>query len=169
GDNDLQAGLNHGTRAQDLSRALDVLEDDPRFVGHIDSTRIMAAGFSFGGWTALSLAGISGNQVGYITHCDLHSTDTSHCTEILSSGLKLDSIPTQIWDAFYADPRVTIATSIDPGLIWGLTAHNTKTLIASVNLISLGTGADRKLATFFEKMQQRTSKINIFVHLWFRR
>ena len=138
GDNDLQAGLNHGTRAQDLSRALDVLEDDPRFAGHIDSTRIMSAGFSFGGWTALSLAGITGNQVGYIIHCDLHSMDSSHCTEILSAGIKLDSIPPQIWDASYADPRVTIATAIDPGLIWGLTAQNTKTLIANVNLISLG-------------------------------
>jgi len=150
GDNDLQAGLNHGTRAQDLSRALDVLEDDPRFAGHIDSTRIMSAGFSFGGWTALSLAGITGDQVGYIIHCDLHSMDSSHCTEILSAGIKLDSIPPQIWDASYADPRVTIATAIDPGLIWGLTAQNTKTLIANVNLISLGTGADRKIATDFD-------------------
>ena len=32
---------------------------DPRFLGHIDSTRIIAAGFSFGGWTALSLAQIT--------------------------------------------------------------------------------------------------------------
>lgn len=150
GDNDLQAGLNHGTRALDLSRALDTLQADPRFADHIDPTRIMAAGFSLGGWTALSIAGITGNQAGYIAHCDSHSTTSSHCTDIMSAGIKLDSVPAEIWNASYADPRVTIAAAIDPGLTWGLTAENTKTLIANINLIGLGEGADRKLATDFD-------------------
>lgn len=57
GDFDLARGLDHGTRAQDLSLALDNLLGDPMFATHIDSTRIMAAGFSYGGWTALSLGG----------------------------------------------------------------------------------------------------------------
>ena len=35
------------------------LAEDPFFRGNIDTSRIMAAGFSYGGWTALSLGGLT--------------------------------------------------------------------------------------------------------------
>jgi predicted dienelactone hydrolase len=51
GDHDMARGVRHWTRAADLSRALDMLMDDPDLGPHLDLTRVMAAGFSFGGWT----------------------------------------------------------------------------------------------------------------------
>ena len=70
GDFDLRAGLDHWTRAQDLKTALDSLLADPEIGGRIDQTRITAAGFSYGGWTALSLGGLRGNLEGATEHCN---------------------------------------------------------------------------------------------------
>jgi predicted dienelactone hydrolase len=69
GDFDMSEGVNHWTRAADLSAALDALQADATFAGHIDTTRTMAAGFSFGGWTALSIGGVTGNHKGIVDTC----------------------------------------------------------------------------------------------------
>lgn len=49
----METALDHWTRVADLSLALDMILADPELVDRIDPDRIMAAGFSFGGWTAL--------------------------------------------------------------------------------------------------------------------
>jgi len=56
-DFDMQKGLAHWTRAQDVSATLDWLTTAPGWTGAIDPARISALGFSYGGWTALSLGG----------------------------------------------------------------------------------------------------------------
>ena len=57
GDFDLVKGLDHWTRAQDLKLALDAVLADPEIGAQIDISRILVAGFSYGGWAALSLGG----------------------------------------------------------------------------------------------------------------
>ena len=44
-------------RARDLSVLLDRITDDPTVGPHVDTTRVGAAGFSLGGYTALAMAG----------------------------------------------------------------------------------------------------------------
>ena len=44
-------------RARDLSVLLDCIADDPTVGSHVDTSRVGAAGFSLGGYTALAMAG----------------------------------------------------------------------------------------------------------------
>lgn len=151
GDFDLKAGMAHGTRAQDLSMALDVLTTDPQFGDHLDLSRVMAAGFSYGGWTALSLGGVIGDHAGYLAHCAEHGEASSHCDDLTSAEIQLTDADPEIWNASYADARVTHVAAIDPGLTWGLDAADVAGLVQHVSLIGLGDGADRMLATDYDK------------------
>lgn len=150
GDFDHALGLQHWTRAKDLSVALDTLLADPKFAGHIDTARIMAAGFSYGGWTALSLGGVLADHAGYLAHCDTYGDASSHCDDLTRAGVDIASIDERLWNASYSDNRVTHVTAIDPGLTWGLEASATAHLAENVHLIGLGDGTDRLLATDFD-------------------
>lgn len=150
GDFDLKAGMAHGTRAQDLSVALDALTADPLFADHLDTSRVMAAGFSYGGWTALSLGGVMGDHAGYVAHCADHGAASSHCDGLMSAEIQLAEADPEVWNASYADPRVTHVVAIEPGLTWGLGADEVSGLVPDVTLISLGDGDDRMLATDYD-------------------
>lgn len=150
GDFDMVAGLHHGTRVQDLSLALDTLWTDPKFAGHLDESNVMAAGFSFGGWTALSMGGLRGNHAGYVAHCDAYGVASVHCKNLIDSDIQLSEIDDATWDADYSDVRVTHVTAIDPGLIWGITSADAKGMIDNVSLVGLGQGNDRLLAADFD-------------------
>ena len=150
GDFDLSAGMDHWTRAQDLSAALDAVMTDPQFAGHIDQSRIMAAGFSYGGWTALSLGGALGNLQGYVDHCADDADANNHCDDLERRGVDLAGKPAAQWNASFAEPRVTHVTAIDPGLIWGLSAGEVDALIDNVTIIGLGEGETRMTATDFD-------------------
>jgi predicted dienelactone hydrolase len=150
GDFDMIAGLQHGTRVQDLSLALDTLWADPKFADHLDGSRVMAAGFSYGGWTALSMGGLRGNHAGYVAHCDAYSAASVHCKNLMDEGIELSEIDDATWNADYSDARVTHVTAIDPGLIWGLSGADIQGLVGNVNLIGLGQRDDRLLAADFD-------------------
>lgn len=150
GDFDMALGLQHWTRAQDLRLALDTLLSDPKFAGHIDDTRIMAAGFSYGGWTALSLGGVLGDHAGYVDHCAQYGETSSHCSDLIGADVAISDIGAADWNASYADPRITHVTAIDPGLIWGLDPADVADLVQNVRLIGLGQGDDRLLAADFD-------------------
>ena len=67
-DFNLQEGLKHWTRVQDLQAALDYLAAQPELAAHADFSRIHAVGFSAGGWTALAMGGLRANREGYAAH-----------------------------------------------------------------------------------------------------
>ncbi|QPC86220.1 hypothetical protein GA830_05300 [Mesorhizobium sp. NBSH29] len=148
-DFDLRAGLDHWTRVQDLQTALDKLEADPRFAGQLDLTRVMAAGFSYGGWTALSMGGVAGDLAGYAAHCDTVGRASSHCADLAEGGIDLHSLDAAAWDASYKDQRITMVAVIDPALHYGLAQQHVDSLVDDVLLIGLGDGDDRLLATDF--------------------
>jgi predicted dienelactone hydrolase len=62
-------------RAEDLKRALTVVSSDKQFRSHIDTTRVGAAGFSAGGFTALVLGGARVNRARYLDFCHSHPQD----------------------------------------------------------------------------------------------
>ena len=149
GDFDIALGLDHGTRAADLTAAIDHLTSDPRFGPHIDPERIHAAGFSLGGWTALSIGGLKGDLGAYADHCEAVGSASTHCRDIAAAGVDLRTLDADRWDGSYKDERVRGVAAIDPALLDGLTAEDVGELSPDVLLIALGSGADRLLATDF--------------------
>lgn len=150
-DFDLVKGLDHGTRAEDFTALLDQLLADPSLAPLIDETRIMASGFSLGGWTALSLAGIRGDLAGYARHCEEVGDASTHCRDISEGGVKLRELNENEWNRDYKDPRITHVAALDPGLTWGLGVDAGAKVVADVQLIALGEGADRLLAADIDR------------------
>jgi predicted dienelactone hydrolase len=144
--NNLNA-LNHWTRAQDLSAALDYVMQDAEMAAHIDAARVYSVGFSYGGWTALSLGGLKGERDGLDRFCHNGSKVSSHCTDILKAGITISDINADKWQASYKDPRVIAVAAIDPALTMGLTNGDKSQLDVPVLLIGLGEGDSRLLAT----------------------
>ncbi len=149
GDFDMEAGLDHWTRVADLSLVLDTVLADPELADRIDPDRIMAAGFSFGGWTALSMGGVTGRIEGYAAHCDVYVATSSHCQDLARGGIELKD-RAEAWNASYKDARITHVAAIDPALVWGLERTDTEALVENVTLFGLGEGRDRLVATDFD-------------------
>lgn len=145
-DFDIDRGLDHWTRVADLAAATDALLADPKFGPLIDATRISAAGFSYGGWTAMSIGGLRGNLAAYAAHCDAVGDRSTHCADLAKAGVTLANRDAAAWNADYRDPRISRVVSIDAGLTWGLT-DEVAALVTPTLLIGLGTGADRLFAT----------------------
>ena len=150
-DFDMSKGVAHWTRAADLSAALDELIADPAFSDHIDASRVMAAGFSFGGWTALSMGGLTGNHAGFVETCMEHVDKMEACDLLLSERVNVQGVDPEVWNASYADARITHVTAIDPGLVWGLDSANVEKLLPNVHLIGFGGPDDRMSATDFDQ------------------
>ncbi len=149
-DFDLSKGARHWTRAQDLSVALDVLLQEADFAGHIDTTRVMAAGFSFGGWTALALGGMTSDHAGFVAACEDYIESMAACDLFLSDYVNVQGMDPDVWNASYADARVTHVAAIDPGLVWGHSEASVAGLTAETLIIGFGAAGDRMQATDFD-------------------
>jgi predicted dienelactone hydrolase len=147
GDTNNKDALNHWTRAQDLSVALDTVLKDPQFSASIDTSRIYAAGFSYGGWTALSLGGLTGERDGLDRFCHDGTKISSHCVDILKAGITISELDSVKWHASYKDVRIAAVAAIDPALTMGLGKADVATLDVPVLLIGLGEGKSRLPAT----------------------
>ena len=147
GDHDMTRGVRHWTRAADLSHALDVLAGYAVLGPHLDLTRVMAAGFSYGGWTALSLGSATGNLDGIVAACTMHIATLDACDMLLSDEVGLQRQDPDQWNALHADPRVTSVVAIDPGFVWGLTAGDLSGLVPDTVLIGLGDAHTQMPAT----------------------
>ncbi len=148
---DMSEGIAHWTRAWDLSTALDAILADPALDGHTDPTRVMAAGFSYGGWTALSLGGAGGNHAGAVAACEDHAGEMELCDMLMSPEVDMAGVDPDAWNDDYADPRVTHVAALDPGFVWGPEADDLTGLVDDVLLIGLGDETTRLVATDFDR------------------
>lgn len=147
-DKHLDKMFDHWTRVQDLQVALDAVLADQRFAGVIDTDRIYAAGFSFGGWTALSFAGVTADMTGNMAYCAAAGERSHNCNDLKSWGVDPAKADTARWTANYKDARIKAVAAIDPGLTWKLTDVNVRDVQQDkLLLIGLGTGTDRLMAT----------------------
>ena len=146
---DFHLAHNHWTRAWDMHRVLDFLLSDPMFDGHLDPDRVMATGFSYGGWTAMSLAGMTSELAPHVRHCDVEGAGTLYCNDVAAAGLDLASLDAEMWRASYRDPRISAVAAIEPAFHYGLTPAHVADLVDDVLLIGLGGGDDRMLVTNF--------------------
>lgn len=158
-DFDLRQAWNHWTRAQDLRGALDWLLDDPHWMSRVDETRIAAIGYSYGGWTVLSMGGATGNLAGFAAICDSFGERDDVCRLLAQAGIEIATMDADRWNASYKDERIKAIVAIDPGLHYGLDAGNVTSLVDDVLLIGLGTGADRLPATDFGPAGSRFSAL----------
>jgi predicted dienelactone hydrolase len=140
--------FNHWTRVQDLQAALAHVVADQDLAGLIDPERIYAAGFSFGGWTALSFGGATADLKGSLDYCKTAGERSFNCTDLKLYGLDPTKIDPALWIASYKDVRVKAVASIDPGLTWGMKQENVSKVDQSqLLIIGLGKGTDRHYAT----------------------
>lgn len=146
-DIDFDTAFNHWTRAQDMSIALDHALQDPTFASMIDASRIYATGFSYGGWTALSLAGVQGNREGFFDYCQAAGPGSQFCAELAAEGVDITAIDQDKYEASYKDPRISGVAAIDPGLTWDLAPEDVQDMTVPLLLIGLGEGTDRLRAT----------------------
>jgi predicted dienelactone hydrolase len=147
GDYDMRRSLDHGSRVKDLTTALDALLGDTTMGPHIDPQRIYVAGFSLGGWTALSMGGMRGDLNAYNSYCV--QSGHRHCRDIARAGIDLTRLDAAIWNRSYRDPRVKAVAAIDPALHQGLNASHASDVVSEVLLIGLGQGRDRLPDTDF--------------------
>jgi predicted dienelactone hydrolase len=147
-DRDPVKMFNHWTRVQDLQAALDHILTDKTFADVVDPDRIYAAGFSFGGWTALSIGGATADMKGSSEYCKAAGERSHNCTDLKFYGLDPAKLDPARWTANYKDARVKAVASIEPGLTWGMKPDNVQNLDQSqLLIIGLGTGNDRHYAT----------------------
>ena len=150
-DFNLQEGLKHWTRVQDLQAALDYLAARPELAAHADFSRIYAVGFSAGGWTALALGGLRADLEGYAAHCETAPASPFHCADMTRRGADLKAYSTGEWNASRKDDRIRAVAAIDPALTYGLGETHAQELVDKVLLIGLGTGETRLPATDFSE------------------
>jgi predicted dienelactone hydrolase len=147
-DRQVDKMFNHWTRVQDLQTALDNLLADKDFAAIVDTNRIYAAGFSFGGWTALSIGGATASATGSLSYCKAAGERSHNCTDLKHFGLSEANTSNPQWITSYKDNRVKAVVAIDPGLTWDMRAENVKNLDQKTLLIiGLGTGKDQHYAT----------------------
>ncbi|MCK0167459.1 hypothetical protein MWU52_07865 [Jannaschia sp. S6380] len=150
-DFDMRKGVRHWTRVADLNVALDAVLGDADFVERVDRSRIMAAGFSYGGWTALSMGGVTGNHAGIVAGCEAHVDTMSACDMLLSEEVNMQGLDPAEWNGAYGDPRITHVAAIDPGFVWGLAPSDVAGLASEVLIVGLGDAGTRMLATDFDR------------------
>lgn len=140
--------FDHWTRVQDLQSALDHVLADKTLSAAVDPSRIYAAGFSFGGWTALSIAGVTSKPEGSVGYCAAAGERSRNCTDLIGEGFDLAKLDRAHWTATYKDARIRAVAAIDPGLTWELSAEDVRDVEQDkLLLIGLGTGNDRLYAT----------------------
>ena len=148
-DLNVRRAVEHWTRVQDLKIALDWLLNSPDWMHRVDESRIAAVGFSYGGWTALSVGGATGNLAGYAAYCDEYGARAADCRMLARAGIEPGALDAARWNASYKDGRVGAVAAIDPAVLYGLDAGNVKHLVDDVLLIGLGTEIDRYLPVDF--------------------
>ncbi|KZL29098.1 alpha/beta hydrolase family protein [Pseudovibrio sp. WM33] len=146
-DFDYASALDHWTRAEDMSAALDYVLQDPIFAPIIDETRIFATGLSYGGWTALSLAGVQGSRDGFFDYCKTAGAGSQFCNELTAEGVDITAIDQDRYEASYRDPRISGVAAIDPGLTWDLAPQDVQDVTVPLLLVGLGEGTHRLNAT----------------------
>ena len=148
---DLQEGLKHWTRTEDLRAALDWLAAQSDLAAHADFSRIYAVGFSAGGWTALSLGGLRADLEGYGVHCETAPPSPWHCADLARRGADLNAYSATVWNASRKDDRIRAVAAIDPALTYGLGKIHARDLVDKVLLIGFGDTETRLLATDFSE------------------
>lgn len=147
-DRQMDKMFDHWTRVQDLQVALDMVLADSAFSATVDPDRIYATGFSFGGWTALSIGGVTADPLGSMAYCEAAGPRSHNCTDLKFHGVDPAKLDPARWSASYKDVRIKAVVSLDPGLTWKLDKDDVRDIDQSnLMVIGLGNETERHYAT----------------------
>ena len=137
GDSSPRRSLYPAERARDLSAALDTLLADPFFEQYMDRERIVGAGFSLGGGTALSLAGLRFDPEAYASYCTEFETTAEDCAFFAKGGIHPGNIPAHFGENG-KDHRISATIAIDPAFSYVVDTDSLSHVSGPVQLINLG-------------------------------
>jgi len=137
GDSSPRRSLQPAERAADLSAALDHLLADPYFSQFVDQDHIVAAGFSLGGATALSLAGVPFDAKAYAGYCERLDGKAQDCLFFAKGDVDLKTMTDGLEESGL-DGRVAGAIAIDPGFTYAVEEDGLAEVSIPIQLISLG-------------------------------
>lgn len=147
-DFDMARAMRHWDRAQDVTAAIDAILIDPIFAAALDGRPVYVAGFSYGGWTALSVAGVRGDLAAYASAC-ARGVAGRHCADMERAGVDVRGLDAEALAASYRDARVQAVAAIDPAFLWGLRPEHVVDVDADLLLIGLGDRETRLVDTDF--------------------
>jgi predicted dienelactone hydrolase len=139
GDSSPRRAVDLAARAADLSAALDHVLADPAFAPHVAAEDVAVVGFSLGGTTALTLAGLRFDGVAQDRRCAT-APDAADCGFFQRGGVVFAQAPG--FSADGRDRRIARSVAIDPGFTWAVTPESLDTALPGITLINLGE-ADR--------------------------
>ncbi len=145
-DFDMLAGMDHWTRPQDLQAALDHVAAS-EIGASLDMSRMYATGFSYGGWTALSMGGLRSSADGYAQYCEQTNGGSTHCNDLERAGIDMRALDADQWEASYRVSRISAVAAIDPAFTYGTPQDMADDLMEEALVIILGEGEDRLQAT----------------------
>lgn len=142
GDSSPRRSVDLEARATDLTAALDMILADPAFAPFIDADRIGVVGFSLGGATALSMAGLRFDGTTQDTNCDT-GPEAADCVFFRLGNVRFADYPG--FEADARDPRISQAVIVDPGFGGAVDPNSLNSALTGITLINLG-DADRLTA-----------------------
>jgi predicted dienelactone hydrolase len=122
-------------RPADLSAALSVLENDPKWAGHLGE-KAGAVGFFLGGTSVLSLVGAQLDAERFMRSCD-EGTGVD-CAWLAENGIDLHSLDADTLTRSNFDPRVKVAIAVDPELATSFASESLAGITVLVEIINLG-------------------------------
>lgn len=127
-------------RTDDLTAALDLLQNAPPGGLQPDMSRVAVLGFSLGGYTALGLAGVRVTRAAFIDHCKADPAAVD-CAWMVAAGVDFNAIDATRYDASHADARVKAVVAVDPALVDAVDRGSLAGLSVPFLLINLGDAA----------------------------
>lgn len=124
-------------RADDLKAALDLIEKSPPFGLRADMTRVASFGFSLGGFSALSVAGVQVSKTQFIDYC-AKNAGVLDCGWMQKAGVDFTSIDQAKYEQSNRDPHVSVTVAVDPALPLAMTVSSLLSLTMPTLIINLG-------------------------------
>lgn len=128
-------------RPEDMTALLDLLAEAPPLGLEPDMTRVAALGFSLGGFSALSLAGVRVSKQKFIDYCAANA-GKDDCGWMQAAGVDFDAIDTTRYEQSNRDPRIGVAAAVDPALPLAVPEGGTDGVSAAVMIVNLGAPGD---------------------------
>ena len=132
-------------RAKDISTVISDMLDDPRFRSKVDPDRIGAAGFSYGGYTMMELAGATTDVSRILAWCDEHKGDCNppEMPDLMEKFKAIKQQPDlqramQHSGDSYRDPRIRAVFAIAPAVARAFTPESLQKITIPAEIVAGG-------------------------------
>jgi predicted dienelactone hydrolase len=124
-------------RANDLKAVLDFIAKTPPLGLQPDMERVASFGFSLGGFSALSVAGIQVSKAQFIDYC-AKNAGILDCGWMQKAGVDFSAIDQTLYEQSNRDPRISVTVAVDPALPLAMTSASLQSQTLPTLIINLG-------------------------------